>query len=143
METSSIMELININPVFHIATCEDGKPHFRAVLLFKANEKESVFHTGAQKSPPKQLQKNPKVELCFNDMKKNIQVRIQGKANQKNDPKLIQEIINHPTREFLKPWVEAEGTEAKEELRVTSLLSLWLSVSWSLFGFRLLASWVP
>ncbi len=111
METSSIMELINTNPVFHIATCEDGNPHVRAVFLFRANEKEIIFHTGTMKSLHDQLQKNPEVELCFNDMKKNIQVRIQGKANQKNDPELIQEIINHPTREFLRPWVEAEGTD--------------------------------
>ncbi len=111
METSSILELINANPVFHIATCENGQPHVRAVFLFKADEKGIIFHTGTMKLLHEQLQKNPEVELCFNNMKKNIQVRIQGKANQNKDPKLIQEIINHPTREFLKPWIEAEGTD--------------------------------
>ncbi len=111
MDKSSIMELINTNPVFHIATSEDGNPHVRAVFLFKADEKSIIFHTGSMKSLHKQLQKNPEVELCFNDMKKNIQVRIQGKASKSNNPELIQEIINHPTREFLKPWIEAEGTD--------------------------------
>ncbi len=111
METSQIVTLINSNPICHIATSQDSIPHVRAVFLFSADKKRIIFHTGAEKSLHHQLQKNPNVEMCFNDMEQNIQLRVQGEATLSLDPELKQEIINHPTREFLKPWVESQGTD--------------------------------
>jgi pyridoxamine 5'-phosphate oxidase len=111
MDTSKILELINANPVCHLATSEGDHPHVRAVFIFKADENGIIFHTGARKSLHAQLQKNPSVEFCFNDLAKNIQVRVQGQARFTKEPSLIREIITHPTREFLKPWIEEHGTD--------------------------------
>jgi len=51
------------NPVFHLATIDDGKPRCSYV----------VFHTDTMKDVFKQISKNPNFELCFKDYKNNVQ----------------------------------------------------------------------
>ena len=51
------------------------------------------------------------MELCFNDFKENIQIRIAGKLDEIDDNQLKDEICEHPSREFLKPWKESGPLE--------------------------------
>jgi pyridoxamine 5'-phosphate oxidase len=102
-----IFELLNSNPVFYLATVENGKPHVRGMLLFKADERGIIFHTGTFKSLYKQILDNPSVELCFNCSKTGEQIRISGDLVQDKSPEILDEVYNHPSRVFLRNFGES------------------------------------
>ena len=107
MEKSEIFALINKNPVFHLATVSGDQPRLRALLLYAADENGIIFHTGNMKDLHKQVQANPNVEMCFNDMAAQVQVRVSGKLAMIDDLEFKKEIVEN--RAFLKPWVERDG----------------------------------
>lgn len=109
MNKNEILEFLNANPVFHLATIEGNKPHVRGLLLYKADENGIVFHTGKMKELHKQLTENPQVEMCFNNGKFEnlIQIRVQGSVELVEDLEQKKEIVQK--REFMKPWVEKMG----------------------------------
>jgi pyridoxamine 5'-phosphate oxidase len=107
MTKSEILALINANPACHLATIEGDVPHVRGILLYSADENGLVFHTGNTKDLYRQLSRNPKVEFCFNDYQKGIQVRVSGSVKLEEDMALKKEIV--AKRDFLRPWVEQQG----------------------------------
>lgn len=104
MVKEEIFQLMNENPVFHLATMEDDQPRVRGMLLFKADEEGIIFHTASTKDVFKQIMKNPKVELCFQGNGR--QVRVAGVLELVYDENLRNEIFNHPSRQFLRTWKE-------------------------------------
>ncbi len=102
MQAEQIFEILNGNPAFYLATVDGDEPHVRGMLLYKADKSGIIFHTGPFKDLYKQIMKNPKVEMCFFDNEKNIQVRVRGKLELVEDDKLKEEISNHPSRAFLQ-----------------------------------------
>lgn len=58
MKKEEIFELMRQNPIFHLATIEDDRPHCRAMFLYTADENGIVFHTGAMKDVYRQIIKN-------------------------------------------------------------------------------------
>jgi len=124
MDKAEIYAFLNTNPIFHLATIEEGKPHVRAMMLYKADENGIIFHTGRDKDLHGQLKENPNVELCFNDYKDNIQIRVSGLAQEVEDLELKKAIVSQ--REFLKPWVEKYGYETLTVCRVTNCIAtIW------------------
>lgn len=111
MTKEQIFELMTGNPVFFLATVENGEPRVRGMSLYKADETGIVFHTGAMKELYKQIIANPNVQMCFNDMAKGIQVRVRGILEEIWDTNLKDEIVNHPTRAFLKKLRENSSDE--------------------------------
>lgn len=111
MNKNEIFEILNSNPVFHLATVEGNKPHVRGLLLYKADENGIIFHTGKMKDLHKQLTENPQVEMCFNNgnFENLIQIRVNGSVELIEDLELKKEIVEN--REFLKPWVDQMGYE--------------------------------
>ncbi len=118
MKKEDILALINSNPAFHLATVEDGEPRVRGMLLFRADGDGIVFHTGSMKDLNRQLRQNPKVELCFNDPKTFVQVRVRGEAEGVDDLEFKKEIVESPGREFLRPWIDEHGYELLAVFRV-------------------------
>ena len=112
MTKEQICEIINgmKPPVMHLATSENGQPHVRDILLFSADENGIVFHTGKMKDLFKQLLANPKAEVCFSAGK--YQVRVEGEFELVDDDDFKREIINHPSRKFVKAWVAEQGEAA-------------------------------
>jgi pyridoxamine 5'-phosphate oxidase len=106
MNKKEIFELINANPAFHLATVEGDQPRCRGMFLFRADENGIVFHSGSMKDVHRQITANPKVELCFNDYKNGVQVRVTGQLEMIEDKALMDEIYAHPSRGFLKQWRE-------------------------------------
>ncbi len=104
MTKNEIYQLINENPVFHLATVEDDQPRVRGMLLYRADEDGIIFHTGSNKDVFEQIIKNPKAELCFQVAGK--QLRITGNLELVEDETLKEEIFNHPSRKFLQLWKE-------------------------------------
>ncbi len=119
MNKSEILDLLNRNPAFFLATTEGGEPRVRGMFLYRASEEGIVFHTGTMKDVHRQLLENPAVELCFVDRKQpQTQVRVRGLARLIEDQAFKEEIVNSPGREFLKPWVEQMGYEMLAVYRV-------------------------
>jgi len=102
MKREQLFELMNRNLRFHLATIENGEPRVRGMMLYKADERGIIFHTGDFKDVYKQIIANPNVQMCFYDQEKGIQLRVRGKLEEVMDTDLKDEISNHPTRTFLK-----------------------------------------
>lgn len=99
-----VFKLLNENPVFFLATVDGDQARVRGMLMFRADEEGIIFHTSHEKELYGQLKSNPKVELCFQAGEK--QIRVTGEAVEVNDDALNQEILTHPSREFLRRWEE-------------------------------------
>lgn len=104
MNRQDMFDLMNHNPVFFLATIDGHKPRVRGMLLYRADESGIVFHTGTFKDVYKQIKQNPIVELCFNDFKKGIQLRVSGNLSELTDTAIKDEISSHPSRAFLRHW---------------------------------------
>lgn len=116
MNKDEIFAVINKNPIFHLATVENGEPRVRALFLYRADENGIIFHTGTKKDLYRQLIANPAVELCFNDSQSNMQIRVRGSVEPVSDIDLKKEIVSN--REFLQPWVESEGYDVLAVFRL-------------------------
>ena len=112
MTKEQIFEIINgmQSPVMNVATSENGQPHTRVILLYKADEDGIVFHTSKIKSLCQQLLDNPKAEVCFLSGK--YQIRVEGEFELVDDDNYKREIINHPSRAFMKGWIKEQGEDA-------------------------------
>jgi uncharacterized pyridoxamine 5'-phosphate oxidase family protein len=107
MTKEEMFEVMNANPIFHLATVDGDQPRCRAMYMYRADENGIIFHSGAMKMVHKQITENPKVELCFIDLKKGIQVRAWGKVDIIDDKALKDEICEEPSRKFLRKWKES------------------------------------
>ncbi len=104
MQFEDCIKFANDNPSSYLATVEGDQPRVRGMLMWFANETGFYYNTGATKDLYKQLQANPKVELCFFDPKsQNLRMmRITGEAEFVEDIELKKKIIE--ARPFLKQW---------------------------------------
>ncbi len=116
MTKEEIIEFITKNPVFSLATIDDGQPRARMIVMYRADEDGIIFSTGSEKDVNKQLQANPAVEMCFYGSEQNCQVRIEGTAEVVGDLELKKQIVDDFP--FLKPWIEARGYEVLITYRV-------------------------
>ena len=104
MQKEQIYEILNKNPIFFLATAEDGQPRVRGMMLYKADETGIVFHTGPFKDVYHQIMGNPNVQMCFYDQAQNIQIRVRGALERTDDQDLKEEISSHPSRGFMQAW---------------------------------------
>ncbi len=102
MTAEEIFEMMNQNPVMHLATLENGQPRVRGALLYRADKNGIIFHTGEVKELYGQLKKNPKAEVCF--QANGVQIRASGEFEEVHDSALKEEIFNAPSRQFLREW---------------------------------------
>jgi uncharacterized pyridoxamine 5'-phosphate oxidase family protein len=128
MNKNEIFAFLNANPVFHLATIEESKPHVRGMYMYRVDENGIIFHTGKVKDLHQQLTANPHVELSFNNGKFDnlIQVRVSGAVELVEDMDLKQEIVKK--RPFLKPWVERDGYDLLAVYRLKN----GRAVTWSM-----------
>ncbi len=105
MTKEEMFALMNKTMTMQLATVEGDQPHVRGMLLYKADESGIIFHTGDFKDVYRQIQANPKAEICF--FNEGTQVRVKGVLVQDDDPKLREEIYAHPSRKFLQSWKES------------------------------------
>ncbi len=105
MTSPEIVSFLNAHPMCHLSTLEGGKPRVRGMLLYRADEKGLLFHTGAGKSLSEQVRNGSPVEACFNSP--DTQVRVSGVAEIVEDMALKKEIV--AARPFMQPWVEQHG----------------------------------
>jgi pyridoxamine 5'-phosphate oxidase len=80
MNREHILQFLNDNPVFFLATCHGGLPHVRTMRLLRADEHGIYFSTARNKALHRQLKANPAVEMCFYSPGDGLQIRITGKV---------------------------------------------------------------
>lgn len=107
MTKEQILEFLNQNPVFYLATTEGNQPRVRAMLMARADSSGILFHVGKNKDLYRQLEANPAVELCYYNAADGIQVRVTGTARREENIELKKEIVEK--HDFLKPMVEKAG----------------------------------
>jgi len=78
MNKEQIFDFINGNPTFFLATADGDEPRVRAMMLYKADERGVVFHTGPLKEVYQQICKNPNVQLCFYNQQQNKVKNVKG-----------------------------------------------------------------
>ena len=104
MESDEYIKFANDNPTSYLASVEGDQPRVRGLLLWFADKTGLYYNTGAMKEMYKQLQANPKVEVCFFDAKSKSlqQMRVAGQVFFLNDLDLKKKLI--AARPFLKQW---------------------------------------
>jgi uncharacterized pyridoxamine 5'-phosphate oxidase family protein len=107
MAKQEIIEFINKNRIFSLATTEGNQPHVRIMMIYRADENGLLFASTTLKDLYQQLQANPAVELCFFDKKGFSQVRVEGSVELLDDMELKKQIVEDLP--FLKPLVESKG----------------------------------
>ena len=102
MIKQDVYGIMNNNPVFSLATIDNGFPRVRGMLVFSADEKGIIFHIGATRDVYRQIKENPNAELCFIDNAQMRQVRVSGTLEIVNDTDFKDMIAEHPSRGFVK-----------------------------------------
>ena len=132
MNKQEIFDFLNSNLAFYLATVDGEEPRVRAMMLYKADEKGLLFHTGPFKEVYQQILKNPHVQLCFYNQQQNLQVRVRGKLEMVNDRSIKEEIANHPTRVFMQSWkANCETEEAFYDMFSVFRLSRGIANVWT------------
>ena len=125
MDKKQILEFLNANPAFQLATADGNIPHVRTLMLHKADETGIYFMVGKFKDVYRQLSLNPNVELCFHT--DNFQLRITGQVESLDkDLELKKEILS--ARPFMKPWIDNVGFKHMAVFRVKN----GIATTWSL-----------
>jgi len=116
MDQVEIMEFINRNPVFSLATSVDNVPYVRMMMVAFADSRGIVFSTGRDKDVCKQIEANPRIEMCFYGAQDERQLRIAATAVETMDLRLKKDIVEK--FDFLKPWIEAQGYDVLVTFRI-------------------------
>ena len=124
MTKEQIFEFMTKAGFFHLATLDGGKPKVRAVMLYSAGADGIIFHTGTFKDMYKQIDKCKDAEMCFNDIRGGVQIRVSGQLCEITDTAVKDTIINHPSRSFLQGWKNSMDIEAfYKSFKVYNLVS--------------------
>jgi pyridoxamine 5'-phosphate oxidase len=123
MTKEEMLAFMNANSECHMATVDGNLPRVRAMRIVKADEDGIVMEIGNYKDVYKQIQANPNVELCFNNFKQGVQVRVSGTIKAVDDNKLKDEAMAQ--RPFLKPRFEEGGYGAICVFRVKGKAHVW------------------
>jgi pyridoxamine 5'-phosphate oxidase len=107
MTRQEVLEFVNKARLIFLATAEGNVPYVRGVMSLRADEQGILFNTGKAKDLYRQLVANPAVEMCLFDAQTNVQVRISGTVEPREDMETKQAVLEKLP--FLKPFVDAYG----------------------------------
>jgi len=117
MTQDELIGLIRANPVFSLATVEDGQPRVRLVALVEVTPTGLTFYTRRHKDMCRQMQVNPHVELCLWASKERIQLRLRGQVEFLDTDEARQELLQKAPRAQM--WVEKEGLQVLMPCRIS------------------------
>jgi len=104
MDFQDCIKFATENPVCYLATADGDQPRVRGMLMWFADESGFYFITFSPKQLSKQLQGNPKVEVCFYnnaaDLKDAKQMRVTGKIEFLDDKGTLEKA--YEARAFLE-----------------------------------------
>ncbi len=118
MTKEEIFQFIKENPLCFLATVEGDTPHVRAMGTFKVDDRGILIQLSTPKDLYKQLVKNPKVELCYNNLATGTMIRIGGTAEFLPDKAVKEEVL--VARPFLKSLADEQGLDVIQVFRVAN-----------------------
>jgi uncharacterized pyridoxamine 5'-phosphate oxidase family protein len=104
MDFSECTTFAQKNPLTYVATVEGDQPRVRAFAMWFADASGFYYHTGTAKAVWQQLQKNPRVELCFyapDTFGAGKMLRVSGKIEVMKDPALRERLLRD------RPWLKS------------------------------------
>ena len=87
MDFKDCVKFANENKTCYLATTEGDQPRVRALGMWYADETGFYFQSQTVKAMCKQLEKNPKVEVCYCNKDGSKVLRVYGKARFITDSK--------------------------------------------------------
>lgn len=121
MNREEILQFVKDNPVCFLATVEDNAPRVRGIGTYKVDQRGILIQISTPKDVYKQIVKNPKVELCYNNLAAGVQVRINGTAEFLEEQSVKEEVVKE--RPFLKPLVAEKGYDVVKVFRVGNAMA--------------------
>ncbi len=116
MDLKEVTDFANANPVTYIATVDGDQPRVRAFAMWYADETGFYFHTGSTKDIWRQLQANPKLELCFfnpgDGQSAGTMLRVEGTAEFLEDKELEDRLLQD------RPWLQTIVGEGDVRLAI-------------------------
>ncbi len=107
MDLKDCIKFATDNPVCYLATADGDQPRVRTVYLWYADESGFYFVVMSGKEVTKQLQQNPKVEVCFfnnaGDPPSWKQMRVAGEMEFLEDEETLEKAYQN--RSFLDRFV--------------------------------------
>ncbi|GAM08492.1 pyridoxamine 5'-phosphate oxidase [Geobacter sp. OR-1] len=85
MEYGNVLEFVTANPVFNIATSDQGCPRVRAFLTVLFDDGLIHFTTSTKKAVGRQLAADPRVELCYCAPDFSKMLRIEAEVEELDD----------------------------------------------------------
>lgn len=116
MTWDELLDVLQTAEYFHLATVENGEPRVRMMRVYRVDDDGIVFNTAADKDVHRQLEADPRVECCFNDIERLLQVRVRGTAGFIDDIEIKMGIVDNSPH--LQSWIEREGFDALAVCRV-------------------------
>jgi pyridoxamine 5'-phosphate oxidase len=101
-------EILDANAMT-LATCVDGQPSARVVLLKDFDERGFVFFTNYASEKGQQLEKNPSAALVFYWMEVERQIRIQGKVKKTSRAESEEYFHSRPIGAQLGAWASQQS----------------------------------
>jgi len=96
MNVQDCIDFATQHPVCFLSTMDGDQPRVRTVLLVKADETGFYFDLLSPKRMVKQIQANPKAEVCFynypTDLMQAKQMRVTGKMELVEDQELMKKV---------------------------------------------------
>ncbi len=104
MESDEYIQFANDNPISYLSTTDSDQPRVRGLLLWFADKTGLYYNSATIKDLYRQMQENPKVEVCFFDSKSKSmkQMRVTGQVEFLNDLDIKRRLLE--ARPFLKQW---------------------------------------
>ena len=93
-----------------LATCVDGKPSARVVLLKDFDARGFVFFTNYASQKGRQLEKNPNAALVFYWMEVERQIRIEGKVEKTSHEESEEYFHSRPIGSQVGAWVSDQSS---------------------------------
>jgi uncharacterized pyridoxamine 5'-phosphate oxidase family protein len=118
MSFKEYTEFALANPACFLATVDGNQPRVRGFLVLYANEKGFFFTIGRAKDVYRQLQENPKLELCFFNPQSGRQMRVAGKVEWIEDLDFRAKVLED------RPWIKDMGTTGKPDDPVFAVLHI-------------------
>ena len=123
MDIQDCTKFATENPVCYLATADGDQPRVRTFVLWYADESGFYFVPMSGKEVTKQMQQNPKVEVCFYNNAPDPagwkQLRVAGKAEFLEDEESLEKayqnrswidpLVGFSVKPFVRPFRIATG----------------------------------
>jgi len=127
MELRDCIDFVERNSTCYLATVDGGQPRVRAFNCWMADETGFYFDTANYKDTFKQLEKNPKAEVCFYSKDEKRMLRISGEVEFTEDlglreklfgdqPDNPETVIFRITSGEILIWFKKDGKSQKEKI---------------------------